>query len=118
MRSARTPDRVEGINEHSRRVPPLSIRIEAVGIQQTIAFSSEVETGSHEENASEQDPKPGSDSIRTDQALGVQHRVICIALFPERSRARSIRPSSTLLPSRRYMPPLRKVNNSIERCRR
>jgi hypothetical protein len=46
MRSARTPDRVEGINEHSRRVPPLSIRIEAVGIQQTIAFSSEVETGS------------------------------------------------------------------------
>jgi hypothetical protein len=36
-----------------------------------MAFSSEVDTGSREENASKQEPnlKPGPDSIRTDQAL-------------------------------------------------
>ena len=36
----------------------------------SIAFSSEVEPGSREENASKQNLEPGSDSIRTDQALG------------------------------------------------
>jgi hypothetical protein len=35
----------------------------------SIAFSSEVETGSREENASKQRPKPGSDSIRTERSL-------------------------------------------------
>jgi hypothetical protein len=33
------------------------------------AFSSEVETGSREENASKQKLEPGSDSVRTGKAL-------------------------------------------------
>jgi hypothetical protein len=34
-----------------------------------IAFSSEVGTGSREENASNKNPEPGSDAIRADTAL-------------------------------------------------
>jgi hypothetical protein len=44
-----------------------------------IAFSSEVGAGSREENASKQEVKPGSDSIRTEQALGDKFKGIAVA---------------------------------------
>jgi hypothetical protein len=44
-------------------------RFELCGPLIAIAFSSEVDTGSHEENASNKRLEPGSDSIRTDKAL-------------------------------------------------
>jgi hypothetical protein len=38
-------------------------------VRAAIAFSSEVDPGSRQENASKQKPAPGSDAIRTEQAL-------------------------------------------------
>jgi hypothetical protein len=41
-----------------------------------IAFSSEVDAGSREENASKQKLEPGADSIRTDKALAFSTSVL------------------------------------------
>jgi hypothetical protein len=41
-----------------------------VASEYCIAFSSEVDSGSREENASKQRMEPGSDTIRTDKAPG------------------------------------------------
>jgi hypothetical protein len=46
---------------------------EALFRRSSIAFSSEVGTGSREENASKQETGAGSDSIRTEQAPAVNH---------------------------------------------
>jgi hypothetical protein len=51
------------------------------------AFSSEVDTGSREENASNQKMEPRSDSIRTEKALASS----IVTFFPARNAASRLR---------------------------
>jgi len=64
-----------------------------------VAFSSEVQIGSREENASDKNLNPGSDSIRTDQALDAGGQLRCVT-----TRIRLICPTGNLAVDVSTMP--------------